>query len=354
MFVQIKKSGGAEYIYVIESYRKGNGSIAHRTVKRLGRLDQFVKDDPEALEKLRVQVRENSNELRNFRTTTAVNQIRRVAMKKEQQGFIDGMPTLNYAAFLIKTVWNGCLKLDYRLNYLQHRYHNAVEFDFDRSVFNLVIRDILSFENTGLKFGTETGLLGSDYNPMEPLPHQQEIFDLLADEHLRILSFIATRLSNDFGIDPESLIPEGFDLQKYRDLLNDKRLPDVSYGPLMLELITAAVVGVLEKKLADAGITTDFNEIRNSLRRAVLLIDYPVAGEGEVLYIKANNGHYVRTMNDMMKAMGLMPLLNIQDRVELSRRLRSKFNTDAQVIPRALFETLNASQKAELSSYCRS
>lgn len=353
MFVQIKKSGGAEYIYVIESYRKGNGTIAHRTVKRLGRLDQFVKDDPEALEKLRVQVRENSNELRNFRTTTAVNQIRRLAMKKEQQGFVDGMPTLNYSGFLIKTVWNGCLKLDYRLSYLQHRYHHDIAFDFDRSVFNLVIRDILSFENTGLKFGTETGLLGSDFNPMESMPHQEDVFELLVAEHQRILSFIGSRLKEDFGIDPETILPEGIAKEKYLDLLKDDHVLDASYGVLMLDIITAAVVRVLEKKLADAGITTDFNEIRNSLRRAVLLIDYPVTGEGEVLYIKANNGHYVRTMNDMMKAMGLMPLLNIQDRVELSRRLRSKFNTDAQVIPQTMYEVLSSGQKTDLSDFCK-
>lgn len=338
MFVQIKKAGGAEYIYVIESYRR-NGVIAHRTVKKLGRLDKFLEKDPEALEKLREEVRRNSNELRSFSTAGAVAQIQSVAVKRDSEELQDGMPTLNYSSFVLKAVWNGCLKLDYRLQYLQRRYHPYFEGSLNQEFFERILGDILKFENTGLKFGIETGIMSSDFNPETPQENSEIFYKLLGIERERILKFIQKRMQDDLGI----IINERT-LEHMENVINEPSNPgDIQStwaGEEVFKIVSAAVVSVLEKKVADAGITTDFLEIQNSLRRAVLLVDYPVGTEAPVLYIKANNGHYVRTMNSIMKALGLLPLLNIQDKTELSRRLRTKFTSDEQIIPSSMYKRL--------------
>ncbi len=340
MFVQIKKSGGAEYIYIIESFRK-NGAVAHRTVKKLGRLDLFLEKDPEALEKLREEVRRNSQELRTFSTARTVSQIRSLAIKKEQQELQDGMPSLNYSSFVIKAVWCGCLKLDYRLNYLQRRYHQKLNLNLNQTFFERALARILKFENTGLKFGIETAIMSSSFNPEDPLADADGFLRLLSIERFRILNFVRDHLQSDHGIDPEKIKPQNIDDKTYEKLLHDNNENPV-YGRFTFEMVANAVVRVLEKKVADAGITADFHEIKNSLRRALLLVDCPIGGDGPILYIKANNGHYVRTMNNIMTALGLLPLLNIQDKTELSRRLRTKFTSDEQIIPPMMYAHLIA------------
>lgn len=340
MFVQIKKSGGAEYIYVIESYRH-NGVVAHRTVKKLGRLDKFLEKDPEALEKLREEVRRNSNELRSFSTASAVAQIRSLAVKRENEQLQEGMPSLNYANFVLKAVWCSSLKLDYRLNYLQRRYHPDLKLNLNIIFFERVLAKILKFGNTRLKFGIETAILGSNFNPEIPAGNDDIFYALLANEREHILSFVKKRMLEDLNIDPDMLRPTFLDDKQIADKLYGSD-NNIEMGRLCFEIVCNAVVKVLVKKISDAGIDADFDEILNSLRRAVLLVDFPFGDpQAPVLYIKANNGHYVRTMNGIMKAVGLLPLLNIQDKTELSRRLRSKFTADDQIIPVEMLQHLS-------------
>ncbi len=340
MFVQIKKSGGAEYIYVIESYRR-NGIVAHRTVKKLGRLDKFLEKDPEALEKLREEVRRNSSELRNFSTASAVAQIRSLAIKRENEQLQEGMPSLNYANFVLKAVWCGCLKLDYRLNYLQRRYYPDFKRNFNNIFFERVLARILKFENTRLKFGIETALLGSNFDPEIPPSNDDVFYNLVSKEREHILTFIKKRMLDDLDIDPKMLRPDFIDEEKFQSLVKGSD-ENLEMGQLCFDIVCSAVVKVMVKKITDAGINADFDEILNSLRRAVLLVDFPFGDpQAPVLYIKANNGHYVRTMNGIMKALGLLPLLNIQDKTELSRRLRTKFTSDDQIIPFTMLHYLS-------------
>ncbi len=335
MFVQIKKAGGAEYIYVIETCRN-NGVVSHRTVKKLGRLDRFLEKDPEALEKLREEVRRNSNELRSFSTAGAVAQLQSVAVRRYSEELQDGMPTLNYSSFVLKSVWNGCLKLDYRFQYLQSHYYSHLKNSLNQQFFEMVLGDILKFENTGLMFGIETAIMSSNFNPEDSYKDTDGFFEILGIEAVRILKFIYKRMCGDLGI-----LADDPALEAISELLDKSNLiKDTALGKEVFKLVSSAVVTVLKIKIVDAGINADFNEIQNSLRRAVLLVNYPVGTDAPILYIKANNGHYVRTMNSIMKALGLSPLLNIQDKIELSRRLRTKFTSDDQIIPRTMYERL--------------
>ena len=60
MYVQVKSACGIKYVYVVESFRKSNGSISHRIVKSMGRYDDLIKDDPEALNKLKEDVKDKN------------------------------------------------------------------------------------------------------------------------------------------------------------------------------------------------------------------------------------------------------------------------------------------------------
>ncbi|MDR1833360.1 MAG: hypothetical protein LBQ92_01725 [Propionibacteriaceae bacterium] len=49
----VSSPSGVKYVYVQEAYRDAAGIPRHRTVERLGRLDDLLAEDPQALEKLR-------------------------------------------------------------------------------------------------------------------------------------------------------------------------------------------------------------------------------------------------------------------------------------------------------------
>ena len=64
MYVQIRKAGKYEYIYVVEAYRKSNGKIAHRTIDKIGRYDKLKELNPNFLEELKASVKEQSESIK--------------------------------------------------------------------------------------------------------------------------------------------------------------------------------------------------------------------------------------------------------------------------------------------------
>lgn len=58
MFVQIRNTGGTDYVYIVRSVReKGKKNPHQETVQCLGRLEDRIKEDPEYIEKLKEDLR---------------------------------------------------------------------------------------------------------------------------------------------------------------------------------------------------------------------------------------------------------------------------------------------------------
>lgn len=359
MFVQIKKSAGLEYVYIIESYRKPNGTISHRTIKKLGRLDDFTRDDPDAVEKLREQVRKNSKDLRVQQTIKTTRNISKIIRKKEGKQLEEGLAQLNYANYILKNIWNNTLKLDYRIGYLQKQYHSDLKFSLSHVLFYNLVIGIVDLKATGLEPGSEIAMLGESETHAELVGKYQQALELLSSEETRIMGFVLKKISEEVGLsflnvshlnpeDPDMVravvqrIGQNTTLQEHNETASERNAGSLSvraaYGTYIMSVIRMLVLRVLKKSLDESGLQLSYSEIRALLRQAVVLVDFPLNEEGEVLYIKPHSGSVARQVNQLMTAVGLLPLLNIQDRVELSRRLRAKLISDSVIIPPDIME----------------
>ncbi|MCR5536526.1 MAG: hypothetical protein K6F05_03835 [Succinivibrio sp.] len=367
MYIQLKKSNGTGYVYLVESFRKDDGSIGHRTLKKLGRLEDLTKDDPDALEKLRKEVKIKSSELRGAINKDKVGKLRNIAHNTRKVDYVSGLPQINYANYVIYSVWVEVLKLEYRLDYLQKRYHSGLKYRLSEILFITVALDILNLnpakEQSGREvYGEHLGFLGIDYSYEEYLDCLEDAKRVVNEETLRILRFIVKNLSEQYGVEflkTASSNMEQLHLNLDRSVLNDLSLDDngdddkntISAEELVLtkeariiqifSFLRIIIMKIIKYKLQESsGQDYDFSLIRSAMQKAVLLVDYPFDSNSSFLYIKRDNGESVLLMNQIMKAVGLQPLLNIIDKIELGHRLHTKFKEDRQIIPAYIYNKL--------------
>lgn len=356
MYVQIRKSSGAEYIYIVESYRKPNGDISHRTLKSLGKVSEFIKDDPNALEKLKLDIKQKSYQLRNQNVIESLRSIQKVSTRfVDSYDFESGYPKLNYANYMLRIIWRDILKLDYRINYLQKKSYSHIDINLGDILFYKIISSILHFERISEKeWGTETALIADNNLP----ERSEQIYYSLKQIYAHLVPSIYSFLQNKILIDT--------DLRSFIDIIQIGKSPNepvdidfnttvglIGYNKLDLKnsddqikacdnlahTIALLMLSLIKKRLEYQEIFVSFMDISKALQRAEVLVEYSYYSQ-VFFYTKVNNGYFARLMNSIMKSFELKPLLNSQDRVELSKRLRAKFKSDLNIIPLQMHTTL--------------
>lgn len=365
MYIQLKKSNGTGYVYLVESFRKEDGSIGHRTLKKLGRLEDLTRDDPNALEKLRQEVKVKSSELRGAINKDKVGKLKHIARNTRKVDYISGLPVINYANYVIYEIWTEVLKLEYRLDYLQKRYHAGLDYSLSEVLLISTVLDLLDLTPTGRQdlgrevYGDDLGLIGVDYTYQEFITHLEDAKKVLSEETLRVLRFMVKNLSEQFGVEFLKNATGGMEqlrLDVDNALLSDLKLESdeqssISAEELMLtrearfqqifSFLKMIIMRILRHKLEEQTHQEyDFADIRTALRNAMLLIDYPFDNNANFLYIKRGNGQQVRLMNEIMLSVGLQPLMNINDKIELGHRLHTKFKDDRNIVPAFIYARL--------------
>ncbi len=350
MYIQIKKSNNTQYVYLVESFRKDDGTIGHRTLNKLGKLDDLVKDDPNALEKLKKEVKEKSAELKGAIKKDVVTRLNSMAKSSRLKKFENGFPQINYAYSIFKYIWTDILKLDYRLNYLQSRYHTKLKYSLSEVILANLVIEVLEYNDvdSDLIYGPDLGLLGLDYTAEQLKEYYENSKKIMDDESLYTLRFIVKQLSSEYDLDflDSSLSQSGFTLNKA--LLNDLKMDDSNVSVNKEELIfnkqarfnqissylRLIMMKIIRFKLEQStGETYEYDAIKNALREAIVLVDYPLVEGESFLYVKRNNGKNALLMNKILKAMGMSALFNIQDKTELGHRLHLKLKEDSKIVP---------------------
>ena len=357
MYVQIKTACGIKYVYIVESYRKDNGTISHRIIKSLGRYDDLIKSDPNAIEVLKEQVKSSSYE---FKANHVIERMKSVFTKSQLKrdddlDFISGFPHLNFSNYFLRHIWRERLRLDYKLKYIQDRYCKDVAYSLSNVLFYKVLFDIAKFDYDSEDFGVDIGFLGIDFDKKA----QDCAFDSLKKyiflninsiyshvyermESRPISSHLAMHLNEDFLFDKDSDNPDSKDFNLDSIDINtidkyvDRLITNISYVIyLMINCKLASVV---------KGLSVSKDDIGKSFRQAELLIEYSFVESFRFIFTKAYNGKYVQLMNYMMKAFDLIPLINAQDRHELARCFKSKFSSDHKVIPSTIYNLITKRQ----------
>ena len=358
MYIQIKKSNNTEYVYLVEAFRKEDGSIGHNTIKKLGRLDNLIKDDPDALEKLKKEVKEKSAQLRGAIIKKEVSKISSMVSHSLINNYDNGLPQISYANVLIGHIWSSILKLEYRLGYLQTRYYTQLPYSLSDVLLVKTVIDLLDLDNqdSDLHYGDELGFLGVDYDYEHVYEYFEHAQEILNEESLQMLRFIVKQLSTEYGLDFLNSGMTQLSLHFDQDFL---KILDISKGGLTInadELVHSKgsrfkqifsylrmiIMKLIRFKLMQKySESYEYSQIKTALREAILLVDYPLDSNGSFLYIKRNNGRNVALMNKILAAFDMVPLLNIQDRVELGHRLHFKFKHETQVVPSFIYEKVH-------------
>ncbi|HAR80748.1 MAG TPA: hypothetical protein DCR21_07955 [Succinivibrionaceae bacterium] len=357
MYIQIKKSHNNQYIYLVESFRKNDGSIGHRTLKKLGKLDDLLKDDPKALEKLKKEVKTKSAELKGEIKKDVVTRLHSMAKSTRLKKLENGFPQINYSYAVFNFIWSDVLNLDYRLNYLQSRYHSKLKYSLSEVILASLVISILGYdsEDSELIYGPDLGLLGVDYTSEQLKEFLENSQDILNDESMYMLRFIVKQLSSEYDmdflsssltqtglkLDPETL--KKLNMSGSKTTLGSEELlfsKTAGFNQIKsyLKLILMKIISLkLENYTKER---FDYSEIRAALREAIVLVYYPLVEGESFLYVKRNNGKNVVLMNKILKSLGMSPLFNVQDKTELGHRLHLKLKDDSKIVPNFIMKKI--------------
>lgn len=143
--LNIVKNGNVEYVRVWRSYRNENGQSRSKVVENYGRLDELLKKDADALEKIKKHV-EELNQLEAQAKVQAhldAAQEHLEQMKDQAKAGANQAPvkSLSIGAALIKQVWEE-LDLSHGFHYLQTK--SRAKYDLNSTAFFMTAMRILS------------------------------------------------------------------------------------------------------------------------------------------------------------------------------------------------------------------
>lgn len=139
MFIAVlsNKKQGLQYVYLKESYRTPAGLNKMRTIKSFGRLDLLLKEDPQALDKLKAKYNKTAAESKARQETLLNAALESLAVTKEAVA----LNPVGYGMQILLRVWEDELKFDYKLGYLKSG--TKVEFDIASYIAFLCFSKVL-------------------------------------------------------------------------------------------------------------------------------------------------------------------------------------------------------------------
>lgn len=161
MFISVVKSGRHAYVQLRESWRDETGKTRTRVVRSLGRLDDLVKDDPDALEKLKAQFSEKS---RRAAARHRAQELRDRILSMDDGGTGEtALPELGFGHYAVRAVWDRILCMGRVLRYRQKTAVDApfLPFDVNDALLFLVAADVIAPVPSGRILRERAGLLGA-------------------------------------------------------------------------------------------------------------------------------------------------------------------------------------------------
>ena len=136
MFISVVGSGKNKYVYLLRS-RRVNGKVCTEKVENFGRYDELVKNDPDAVDKLKKKYAEAHRQISEAATSKALAAIEQESSPSAESSTL-GQPELQYSNFILKQIWDNELNLHKTLYYLQSNYYQKLGYDLNQVLSNLV------------------------------------------------------------------------------------------------------------------------------------------------------------------------------------------------------------------------
>ena len=152
MHIRVVPSGKYHLVYLVENWREG-GTTRSRNVVKFGRLEDLVKDDPDALDKLKAKYNED-REKAAVANEQLIAKLNDEALSSSTNG---AAPSVGYGLEPLRQIWEKDLDLSYWLNYLK-RYKTKLDFDVDAVSSYMVGQKVLDPSSILTAYDARTSL----------------------------------------------------------------------------------------------------------------------------------------------------------------------------------------------------
>lgn len=199
MYVTVSASGKNKqnrYVLLMEVYTNKNGKSSTRILKNYGRLEDFTKDDPLAVQKLKAQyqeIRDSNKEAIAKANLLGLNDLmQKLQDAADDDDFID----LLYGHYALKALWEGNLKLHQHLKYLQ----KSTKFDFDlnKLISHIVFTKIINPRSIFGTFEEQDFYLGDPLKGIK-LADCYNALEFINDYKDDIVKTVNRQLDKEFG-----------------------------------------------------------------------------------------------------------------------------------------------------------
>ena len=191
MYVSIVGSGKNKYVYLLRSFRK-DGKVCTQKVENFGKLSELIKDDPDAVGKLKRKYADDKTQVMQAATAKAQEIISGKLAQQEKIRAL-GQPLLHYGHYLLKPIWDEELKLNKTFYYLNSVCHPRFTGDLNQTLLALIYLRIASPQSVLMSYAQKATLLGAPFEGLT-VDHLYACLDVLNEHKDLIMSTVNRKL----------------------------------------------------------------------------------------------------------------------------------------------------------------
>lgn len=204
MYIRFLKGGKNqqyEYVVAVEGYRDKDGRVKQRTVERLGRKDLLLKDDPDAIEKLKKKYGGDREEKDQRAAAMRIGQTL-ADMQADSPG-PKSAPVLNYGYYPVRALWKNLLGLHRKFDYEQK--HSRLQFNLGETACFLAASKILHPASVLDTFHRQDGCLGTPILGV-PLDSLYDLYGIIKEQKDSLMKWAGRALASELPGDRNSLV----------------------------------------------------------------------------------------------------------------------------------------------------
>lgn len=207
VYISVFKSGKQSYVKLVEAYRK-DGVKKTRIIKTFGRLDELLKMDPQALEKLKAQYSENREAKKKATVEANLETAQRalaIINETDKQFAEAPTPLLHYGHCLLERIWDEDLGLTQKIEYIQNNSGTRVTFRFNHVARHMACLKVMDPSSVLYGFGHKDDFLGDPLRDAS-LDNCYETLDFLKENKDELFRWINNKMDAKFGSNRATMV----------------------------------------------------------------------------------------------------------------------------------------------------
>lgn len=192
MYITTTTSKGIAYVRLMESvWDKQKQRGVNKVVQSFGRLDDLIKDNPNALEELKAKYRDESTAIAARKKTRQKQLAEEITQLEAAELDKKDYQDLNFSIYPVGCIWKE-LGLDYKINKIKSE--TKIEFDVNRTVLHAAVMRIVDPQSHHYNWTSQNCWMGTMANPLQ-LHHFYRSLDFLEDNRDELMGWINNKLT---------------------------------------------------------------------------------------------------------------------------------------------------------------